>query len=187
MLLIRCPWCGERDEIEFRYGGQAHLAYPADPEALSDEEWAEFLFLRDNPKGEWAERWVHAAGCRRWFNVRRDTATYRDRIDLPDGRGAPAMTSRRVASEGRWIDRGAPISFTFDGRELPAFEGDTVASALLANGVIARLPVAVAGEAARGDDGGGRGAERLHRGERALVRADPSRRRRCRWWTGCGR
>ena len=34
MLLIRCPWCGDRDEIEFRYGGQAHLAYPEDPEAL---------------------------------------------------------------------------------------------------------------------------------------------------------
>ena len=51
MLLIPCPWCGARDEIEFRYGGQAHLAYPADPEALSDAEWADFLFMRDNPKG----------------------------------------------------------------------------------------------------------------------------------------
>jgi heterotetrameric sarcosine oxidase delta subunit len=51
MLLIRCPWCGPRDEIEFRYGGQAGLTYPADPEALSDEEWADYLFMRDNPKG----------------------------------------------------------------------------------------------------------------------------------------
>ncbi|HYJ60244.1 MAG TPA: sarcosine oxidase subunit delta, partial [Actinomycetota bacterium] len=50
MLLIRCPWCGDRDEIEFRYGGQAHIAYPDDPEAVSDAEWAELLFLRDNPK-----------------------------------------------------------------------------------------------------------------------------------------
>ncbi|MGZ8625813.1 MAG: sarcosine oxidase subunit delta, partial [Actinomycetota bacterium] len=24
MLLIPCPWCGPRDEVEFRYGGQAH-------------------------------------------------------------------------------------------------------------------------------------------------------------------
>jgi heterotetrameric sarcosine oxidase delta subunit len=77
MLLIRCPWCGARDEVEFRYGGQAHLAYPDDPETLSDAEWAEFLFMRDNPKGEWAERWMHAAGCRRWFNAIRDTATHR--------------------------------------------------------------------------------------------------------------
>src|SRR5258708_4524326 len=26
MLLIACPYCGERPEIEFSYGGQAHLA-----------------------------------------------------------------------------------------------------------------------------------------------------------------
>jgi heterotetrameric sarcosine oxidase delta subunit len=76
MLRIGCPWCGPRDEIEFRYGGQAHVAYPADPDALSDEEWADYLFMRDNPRGRWSERWVHAAGCRRWFNAIRDTATY---------------------------------------------------------------------------------------------------------------
>ena len=34
VLLIPCPWCGPRDEVEFRYGGQAHLAYPDDPAAL---------------------------------------------------------------------------------------------------------------------------------------------------------
>jgi sarcosine oxidase subunit delta len=76
VLRIRCPYCGPRDEVEFRYGGQAHIAYPADPEALSDEQWADFLFMRDNPKGWFHERWNHAAGCRRWFNAVRDTATY---------------------------------------------------------------------------------------------------------------
>lgn len=76
MLLIPCPWCGERDEIEFSYGGQAGIPYPADPAALSDEEWAEFLFVRDNPKGPFAERWVHAQGCRRWFDLVRDTVTH---------------------------------------------------------------------------------------------------------------
>jgi heterotetrameric sarcosine oxidase delta subunit len=75
MLLIKCPWCGEREETEFRYGGQAGIAYPADPEALSNKEWAEYLFFRDNPKGVFAERWVHAHGCRRWFNAMRDTVT----------------------------------------------------------------------------------------------------------------
>ncbi|MEU9130406.1 sarcosine oxidase subunit delta [Kitasatospora sp. NPDC048540] len=77
MLLIACPWCGERDELEFHYGGQAHVAHPADPEALSDGEWAEYLFVRDNPKGPFAERWSHAAGCRRWFSVVRHTVTHR--------------------------------------------------------------------------------------------------------------
>ncbi|MDZ7770512.1 MAG: sarcosine oxidase subunit delta [Woeseiaceae bacterium] len=76
MLLIDCPWCGPREEVEFHCGGQAHIARPADPAELSDEQWADFLFMRDNPKGAFAERWMHAAGCRRWFNVRRDTVTH---------------------------------------------------------------------------------------------------------------
>lgn len=74
MLRIRCPWCGERDEVEFRYGGQA-VDYPADPGALTDREWADFLFVRDNPCGWWRERWVHFAGCRRWFELWRNTGT----------------------------------------------------------------------------------------------------------------
>lgn len=76
MLLITCPHCGPREEVEFHYGGQAHVAYPSDPYALSDAEWAEFLFYRENPRGLFAERWQHAAGCRKWFNAVRDTVTY---------------------------------------------------------------------------------------------------------------
>jgi heterotetrameric sarcosine oxidase delta subunit len=76
MLSIPCPWCGERDEVEFAYGGEAGVAYPADPAALSDAEWAAYLFVRDNPKGRFAERWVHVHGCRRWFDVVRDTETH---------------------------------------------------------------------------------------------------------------
>ena len=37
MLLIPCPYCGERPELEFRYGGQAHIARPENPAALSEE------------------------------------------------------------------------------------------------------------------------------------------------------
>jgi heterotetrameric sarcosine oxidase delta subunit len=77
MLLITCPWCGDREETEFSYGGQAHIAHPRDPEALDDEAWARFLFYRDNPAGPWWERWCHAAGCRRWFDAQRDTQTNR--------------------------------------------------------------------------------------------------------------
>jgi sarcosine oxidase, subunit delta len=76
MQLIACPWCGPREETEYNYGGQAHVAYPADPEALTDEEWGQFVFFRSNPKGLFAERWNHRAGCRRWFNAVRDTVTY---------------------------------------------------------------------------------------------------------------
>jgi heterotetrameric sarcosine oxidase delta subunit len=75
VLLIACPYCGPRNETEFHYGGQAHVAYPDDPGALRDEEWGRYVFVRDNPKGPFAERWCHAEGCRRWFQAVRDTLT----------------------------------------------------------------------------------------------------------------
>ena len=77
MLLIECPWCGNRAETEFSYGGEAGIVRPPDPDALSDEEWADYLFFRANPRGAHRELWNHAHGCRRWFGVVRDTVTYR--------------------------------------------------------------------------------------------------------------
>jgi len=41
--------------------------------------------------------------------------------------------STRLAKGGRLIDRTAPVEFTFNGRRLRGFPGDTLASALLAN------------------------------------------------------
>ncbi|WP_234542442.1 sarcosine oxidase subunit delta family protein [Streptomyces shenzhenensis] len=199
MLLIPCPWCGPRDEAEFHYGGQAHVPYPENPASLTDEEWARYLFFRDNPKGPFAERWSHAAGCRRWFNAVRDTSTNelltvygagepRPQPTEPPSRpaplpstGGPAVpsSSARPAFEdeavqaeggsggaapggvegaaplqdgtgrggggetpptrtptGGRIDRTTPLTFTFDGIRYQGYRGDTLASALLANGVI---------------------------------------------------
>ncbi len=76
MLLITCPYCGERAETEFSYGGEAGIVRPPNPSALSDEEWADYLFMRTNPRGAHKELWNHAQGCRRWFEVERDTVTY---------------------------------------------------------------------------------------------------------------
>ena len=39
-------------------------------------EFADYLFMRDNPKGLFLERWRHSAGCRRWFNMARDTVSH---------------------------------------------------------------------------------------------------------------
>ncbi|WP_082113961.1 sarcosine oxidase subunit delta [Kiloniella litopenaei] len=75
MLYIKCPWCGERDETEFHYGGEAHIVRPENPDELTDAEWAEYVFMRTNTKGVHRERWVHSDGCRRWFNVARNTVT----------------------------------------------------------------------------------------------------------------
>lgn len=77
MLLIQCPWCGLREEAEFSCGGEAHIVRPLQPDTLSDEEWADYLFMRENTKGWQTEQWVHSGGCRRWFNAQRDTVTYR--------------------------------------------------------------------------------------------------------------
>jgi heterotetrameric sarcosine oxidase delta subunit len=76
MLLLTCPWCGPRDEIEFRCGGQSHITRPGPPEAVSDIEWSAYLFDRINPRGIHRERWLHVYGCRQWFNVARDTVTH---------------------------------------------------------------------------------------------------------------
>ncbi|MEQ8263874.1 sarcosine oxidase subunit delta [Pseudohaliea sp.] len=76
MHLIECPWCGRRSEEEFTCGGQSHIARPGDPARTSDEGWASYLYMRDNPKGLHFERWRHTFGCRQWFNVARDTVTH---------------------------------------------------------------------------------------------------------------
>ncbi|MEM6945167.1 MAG: 2Fe-2S iron-sulfur cluster-binding protein, partial [Pseudomonadota bacterium] len=46
------------------------------------------------------------------------------------------MAHRIAAGPGRLIDRSKPLKFHFDGEELSGFEGDTLASALLANGKV---------------------------------------------------
>jgi sarcosine oxidase subunit alpha len=53
------------------------------------------------------------------------------------------VTARRTPSGGSGIDRAKPISLTFDGEEVSAFVGDTIASAILANGIEApfRSPI----------------------------------------------
>jgi heterotetrameric sarcosine oxidase delta subunit len=65
-----------RDQSEFTFGGEATVERPANPEAATDEEWANYLFYRDNVKGVHRERWLHAFGCRQWFLVERDTVTH---------------------------------------------------------------------------------------------------------------
>src|ERR1700676_1029283 len=99
MLIVRCPYCGERPEIEFRHAGEAHIARPANPAAQSDADWADYLYNRTNPKGLHAERWRHVYGCGRFFNAVRDTvsdfffSTYKvgePRPDVgPQGNGKP--------------------------------------------------------------------------------------------------
>jgi sarcosine oxidase, subunit delta len=75
MLKIKCPWCGQREETEFTYGGEANVMRPQDPYALDDQKWAEYLYFKKNTMGDFEEQWNHAHGCRKWFNIKRNTLT----------------------------------------------------------------------------------------------------------------
>ena len=76
MLQINCPWCGARAETEFTCGGEGGIVRPTATETMTDEQWGDYVFMRKNPKGVHLERWVHRLGCRRWFNMARNTVTH---------------------------------------------------------------------------------------------------------------
>jgi sarcosine oxidase subunit delta len=73
MLRICCPWCGLRDEVEFRYRGDAAVARPAAeaPPAAS----AAYVYERANECGWHVEWWLHVSGCRKLLKVTRDTVS----------------------------------------------------------------------------------------------------------------
>jgi sarcosine oxidase subunit delta len=103
MLLIPCPYCGERPEIEFRYGGEAHLVRVEKGETVDDAAWGAFLYERSNPKGLHVERWRHAHGCGRFFNAVRDTVSDFFRATYKIGEAKPdlAALQRDGKGEGR--------------------------------------------------------------------------------------
>lgn len=94
MLLITCPYCGPRPEIEFRNMGHAHIARP--PITCTDAEWAEFLYIRHNPKGLIAERWRHVHGCARFFNAVRDTVSDKSVVSYKVGEPRPDLAKMRA-------------------------------------------------------------------------------------------
>jgi heterotetrameric sarcosine oxidase delta subunit len=68
---LECPRCGRRPLDEFVFGGERRPV----PAALTDPDDIDFdgVMLFENPDGPTTERWFHAAGCRRWLTVVRDT------------------------------------------------------------------------------------------------------------------
>jgi heterotetrameric sarcosine oxidase delta subunit len=65
MLWLACPRCGRRPLDEFTFGGERRHV----------PDWITDVWILENPDGVTTERWFHAAGCRRWLTVRRDTST----------------------------------------------------------------------------------------------------------------
>ena len=95
MLLITCPHCGPRPEIEFRHAGEAHLT--RDPQGADDAAWTDFLYARTNPRGVILERWRHLHGCARFFNAARSTVS--DVILATYAIGEPAPDLDRAGAE----------------------------------------------------------------------------------------
>ena len=77
MLEIKCPYCGDRSQNEFSYGGDATIKRPVLGKQSSDKDWDTFVYHRKNPRGNHLELWHHISGCRQWFKVQRNTATHK--------------------------------------------------------------------------------------------------------------
>jgi heterotetrameric sarcosine oxidase delta subunit len=77
MIIICCPYCKEqRTEEELVYGGEADIMRSTTPEAVTDIEWTDYLYMRSNPKGAHREQWCCASGCGQWFKVERHTVSH---------------------------------------------------------------------------------------------------------------
>lgn len=74
MFRFTCPHCGERDVVEFSYGGDASVAVP--DLTVGQDAWFDAVYQRDNPRGPHVEYWHHVAGCRQWMRVERNTLTH---------------------------------------------------------------------------------------------------------------
>ena len=77
MLEIKCPFCGKRSQKEFSYGGDATIKRPDLEKEVTDKQWNDFVYYRNNLRGDHSELWHHIAGCRQWFKVLRNTFTHK--------------------------------------------------------------------------------------------------------------
>ena len=142
MLLIACPYCGERPEIEFTYGGEAHLARPAQPcRSSTIRRGPNFSTCAPTPRActPSAGATRAAAGDSSMRCATPPPISF-SRSTRPASRGpalarpATRTVSYRTAAGGR-IDRARAAALRLRRPRYQGFAGDTLASALLANGV----------------------------------------------------
>ena len=107
MLILDCPYCGvTAEETEFHGGGEAHIKRFGP--GSSDEDFHDYLFAKENPRGVHFERWRHVNGCGKWFHVARCTQTlevfgsYSAQVSEPPKAIRDAITARRPG--WRWRD-----------------------------------------------------------------------------------
>lgn len=94
-MRIACPFCGERENGEFTYLGDASPKRPnfavdsgESPERVEDAFY-DYVYLRDNVAGFMREYWYHGGGCRSWLIAERNTVTHEFRsVTAAPGVGA---------------------------------------------------------------------------------------------------
>lgn len=69
MKLMPCPINGPRPISEFVYGGEVREM--PDPDAVSDAQWADYVFNRSGIPGVKKEWWYHGPSGT-WFIAERD-------------------------------------------------------------------------------------------------------------------
>lgn len=74
MQLFPCPFCGIRNEREFRFAGEAGKARPDTTTAVSSRNWADYQYAQRNDKGEVREIWSHMP-CSEMFVIVRDSVS----------------------------------------------------------------------------------------------------------------
>ncbi len=74
MLLIDCPHCGPRAQIEFAYERPLDGIVPLD--ATPGEAMRILYHGRANPRGMDEELWLHAFGCRQFLIITRDRVSH---------------------------------------------------------------------------------------------------------------
>jgi methylglutamate dehydrogenase subunit B len=75
-MLIKCPHCGIRPVEEFSFLGDADVVRPQSTDPSTMEQWFDFVYLRENPRGKFNELTQHVSGCRAWLVVSRNTETH---------------------------------------------------------------------------------------------------------------
>jgi sarcosine oxidase subunit delta len=74
MQLIPCPFCGTRSETEFHFGGDPGNVRPGAGDAV-DRSWSDYLYLRNNIRGQTSEVWMHLT-CGEIFRLDRNTMNH---------------------------------------------------------------------------------------------------------------
>ena len=81
MKILNGPVNGPRAVTEFAYWGE--LREMPDPAAVSDEQWADYVFNRNGAPGIKKEWWCHTPS-NTWFIAERDTVTNEVKlVELP--------------------------------------------------------------------------------------------------------